>query len=123
MNKNSNKSLNHPSRANILELVNFITNALESDKAEDIVIVDLEGKADFANYVIIASGRSSRHINAMANNITDKLKHLGLDHIGIEGKAVGDWILVDAHDIVIHLFRPEVRANYELEKIWSFKSQ
>ncbi len=120
MNKNLDKNRNLSTKPKAKELVDFIIKSLEEDKAEDIVIVDLEGKADFAYYVIIASGRSSRHIGSIADSIADKLKKAGMDHIGIEGKAVGDWILVDAHDVIIHIFRPEVRANYELEKIWGF---
>lgn len=104
------------------ELVDFILISLETDKAEDILTIDLEGKADFAFYVIIASGRSSRHICSMADSAVDKLKASGLDHIGIEGKSVGDWVLIDAGDVIVHLFRPEIRQNYELEKIWNFKS-
>lgn len=109
-------------KANAKELVDFILKSLEADKAEDILVIDLEGKADFAFYVVIASGRSSRHISSMADSVADKLKSTGIDHIGIEGKAVGDWILIDAHNVVIHLFRPEVRENYEIEKIWNFKN-
>lgn len=109
-------------KANAKELVDFILKSLDDDKAEDIEVIDLEGKADFAFYVVIASGRSSRHISSMADSVADKLKATGLDHIGIEGKSVGDWILIDAHDVVIHLFRPEVRQNYEIEKIWNFKN-
>ncbi len=101
------------------ELVDFILTSLEADKAEDVVIIDLEGKADFAFYVIIASGRSSRHISSMADSAADKLKASGLSHIGIEGKAVGDWVLIDAGDVIVHLFRPEIRENYEIEKIWN----
>jgi ribosome-associated protein len=117
-----NNSRNLGTKANAKELADFIIKSLESDKAEDILVVDLEGKTDFAFYAIIASGRSSRHICSIADSVADKLKGAGMDHIGIEGKLVGDWVLIDAHDVVIHLFRPEVRENYELEKIWNFKN-
>lgn len=102
-------------------LVELIAKHLEEDKAEEIQIVDLEGKADFAYFIVIASGRSSKHIASTADKLADTLKEKGIQNIGIEGQAGGNWVLLDAHDVIVHLFRPEVRSEYEIEKIWGFK--
>jgi ribosome-associated protein len=95
---------------------------LADDKAEDVVEIDLAGKADFAHYMVVASGRSTRHVSAMADKLADKLISEGFGGIGIEGKNTGDWVLIDAYDVVIHLFRDEVRKDYELEKMWDMKN-
>jgi ribosome-associated protein len=87
------------------------------DKAEDITIIDLAGKSSFADTMVIASGRSARHVTAMAENLKEKLKAQGL-RVTAEGQQQGDWVLLDAGDIIVHLFRPEVRAFYNLEKMW-----
>ncbi|MDF3047324.1 MAG: iojap family protein [Candidatus Midichloriaceae bacterium] len=110
-------------KSNAKQMLDSIVALLEENKSEDVLIIDLENKADFAYYVIVASGRSSKHICSIANNIADDLKAKGMEHIGIEGLEVGDWVLVDAHDVVVHLFRPEVRENYEIEKIWNFTNR
>ncbi|MCE2993788.1 MAG: ribosome silencing factor [Alphaproteobacteria bacterium] len=102
-------------------LIELIAKHLEDDKAEQIEILDLEGKADFAYFIVIASGRSSKHIASTADKLADTLKEKGIQNIGIEGQAGGNWVLLDAHDVIVHLFRPEVRSEYEIEKIWGFK--
>lgn len=104
----------------IYHLAEAVKNKLDEDKAEDIKIINLQGKTDFANYLIIATGRSSRHVSALADNLVDFLKSHDITNIGIEGQARGDWVLVDAHDIIVHLFRKEVREIYDLDKMWSF---
>lgn len=81
--------------------------------------VDLTGKADFADRMVIASGTSARHVSSIADHIAQALKEAGFQHVPVEGKEVGDWVLVDAGDIIVHLFRPEARAHYSLEKMWS----
>lgn len=81
--------------------------------------VELAGKADFADSMLIASGTSGRHVSALAGHVTDALKTLGFKNVSVEGLDTGDWVLVDAGDVVVHLFRPEVRKYYNLEKMWS----
>ena len=93
-------------------------HTLDEGKAEDIVVIDLEGKSSLADHLVIASGRSSRQVTALADQVTSKLKEAGHGRVMSEGKEHGDWVLLDAGDIIIHLFRPEVRAFYNLEKMW-----
>jgi ribosome silencing factor RsfS/YbeB/iojap len=100
------------------ELKELIIKSLDSDKAEDIAVIDLAGKADFADFVIIASGLSGRHTQALADKLIFSLKHNGVEYINIEGQDTGNWILIDLVSIVVHLFKPEIRAHYALEKIW-----
>lgn len=97
----------------------LILTALEDDKAEDITVIDLGGKSSIADTMIIASGRSARHVSALADHLTRKLKEEGFGRAQIEGKANADWVLIDAGDVVVHLFRPEVREFYQLERIWA----
>lgn len=99
-----------------------IESSLDDDKAEDIIAIPLAGKSDFADYMIIASGRSQRHVSALADKIADRLSEEGFGHVNIEGKDSSDWVLVDAGDIIVHLFRPEVRQLYNLEKMWGVPS-
>ncbi|WP_269210528.1 ribosome silencing factor [Magnetospirillum fulvum] len=96
----------------------MVTAALEDLKAEDIVTFDLRGRTSIADCMVIASGRSSRQVGAMADHIGRALKQAGY-HVSSEGEPQCDWVLVDAGDIIVHLFRPEVRAFYNLEKIWA----
>lgn len=97
----------------------LITASLDDDKAEDVVVVDLVGKASFADYMVIATGRSDRQVGAMADHLVQKLKAEGIRQVPAEGMAQRDWVLLDSGDIVVHLFRPEVRSFYNLEKLWS----
>ena len=101
------------------EIVEIAMASLEDDKAEDAVVIDLDGKTTIADAMIVASGRSARQIGAMADHLLVKLKAAGLNTVQIEGRSQSDWVLIDAGDVVVHLFRPEVRAFYELEKMWS----
>ncbi|MCY4261163.1 MAG: ribosome silencing factor [Rhodobacteraceae bacterium] len=91
---------------------------LVEGKAEDIVDIDIAGKSDIADYLVVASGRSSRQVVALCEKITESLKAVYGMTVGIEGKQQGDWVLIDAGDIIVHLFRPEVREYYQLEKMW-----
>lgn len=100
-------------------LLPFILNQLDSDKAEDIVSIDLQGKSAMADHMVIASGRSTRQVSAMTEKLTDVLKSEHGVLCRIEGKDAGDWVLIDAGDVIVHLFRPEVREFYQLEKMWS----
>lgn len=91
---------------------------LDDGKAEEIAVIDLTGKSSMADYMIVASGRSSRQVGALAEQLVEKLKSTGYRTPGVEGRGQGDWVLVDAGDIVVHLFRPEIRSLYNLEKMW-----
>ncbi|MET1027020.1 MAG: ribosome silencing factor [Dongiaceae bacterium] len=100
------------------DLLKIVATSLDDDKAEDIVSIDLRGKSSIADYMIIASGRSSRQLVAMAQHLDEKLSRLGVKDVAIEGMTQGDWVLLDGGDVVVHLFRPEVREFYNLEKMW-----
>tara|TARA_B100000678_G_scaffold176705_1_gene147379 strand:+ start:20855 stop:21280 length:426 start_codon:yes stop_codon:yes gene_type:complete len=103
-------------------LETLIIEALEDDKAEDITFIDLSGKSSIADAMIIASGRSARHVSALADHLVRKLKEEGFGRAQVEGMANADWVLIDAGDVVVHLFRPEVREFYQLERIWAGSS-
>ena len=92
--------------------------SLDDDKALDIVSIPLAGKSSIADHMIIASGSSSRQLAAMADHLEQRLKDVGCPAIGSEGAGSGDWILIDVGDVIVHLFRPEVREFYQLEKMW-----
>ena len=97
--------------------INVIT-AVEDLKGLDIRCIDIKDMADFADYMIVANGRSSRQVNALADKLLDRLREKGMKSIRVEGLAQGDWVVIDAGDVVVHLFRPEVRDFYNIEKIW-----
>ncbi len=97
----------------------LILAQLDDDKAEDVVTIDLCGKTDIADAMVVASGRSARHVGAMADKIVRKLKENGFGRVRMEGAPACDWVLIDAEDVIVHLFRPEVRQFYNLERIWS----
>jgi ribosome-associated protein len=99
-------------------LLQLIVSSLEDDKATDLVVVPLAGKSSIADYMVIASGTSSRQLSAMAEHLGKAMKDHGITSRGTEGAQQGDWILIDAGDIIVHLFRPEVREFYQLEKMW-----
>ena len=109
-----------PTPDDVLELVKTF---LDDDKAEDIAVIDLEGKTEIADYMVIATGTSQRHVGAMTDHIYRNLKIKGVKGIAIEGMPQCDWVLVDAGDVIVHLFRPEVRDFYNLEKIWTAPEQ
>ena len=96
----------------------LVLQALDADKALDIEIIDLRGQSALADFMIVASGTSSRHINALAVKLSERLDLLGLKDIRMEGQKNCDWVIVDAGDVIIHLFKPEVRTFYNLEKMW-----
>lgn len=104
-------------------LLKVVLSSLDDDKAQDIISIPLKGKSTLADYMVIASGTSSRQLIAMADHLERRLKKAGTRPLGIEGGQKGDWILVDAGDVIIHLFRPEVRAFYQLEKMWADDNQ
>ena len=88
-------------------------------KAEDSVTIDLTGKSSIADFMVVASGRSNRHVAAVAENVIKELEQAHVSRVRVEGLRQGDWVLIDAGDVIVHLFRPEVRAHYNLEKMWS----
>ena len=100
-------------------LKTIILDTLDSNKALDIISIDLKNKSSMADYMIIASGTSSRHIQALSEQVLEKLRANGVQNSKIEGKESSDWKLVDGIDLIIHIFNPEKRKFYELEKIWS----
>ena len=100
------------------ELLAFILNSLEEDKAEDIVQIDLRGKTAIGDYMIVCSGRSTRQVIAISEKLSDRMKQELGRASKLEGKGGGDWVLVDTGDIIIHVFRPEVREFYQIEKMW-----
>ena len=92
--------------------------SLEDSKAENIVSIDIQGKSSLGDYMVIASGRSHRHVSAVADHLLKALKDAGLGTARVEGLASADWVLIDSGDIIVHVFRPEVREFYNLEKMW-----
>ena len=103
----------------IIDIKNSIERILDDNKAQNIISIDLKNKSYIADYMVIASGTSSRHLQALSEILLTKLKKLGIDNCRIEGKDSSDWKLVDAHDVIIHIFHPEKREFYDLEKMWS----
>jgi ribosome-associated protein len=100
------------------DLLSAVIASLEDDKAEDILTIPLAGRSEMADFMVIATGRSSRQVASIAEKLGDRLKHdLGII-VRTEGKDLGDWVLIDAGDVVVHVFRPEVREFYQLEKMW-----
>ena len=102
-----------------IDLKSIILDTLDSNKALDIISIDLKNKSSMADYMIVASGTSSRHIQALSEKVLEKLKANGIKNSKIEGKESNDWKLVDGIDLIVHIFNPEKRKFYELEKIWS----
>ncbi len=105
------------------DLLKRILTSLDDDKAENIITIDLEGRSALCDAAVIASGRSSRHVSAMAEHLARRLKEGGYGTRPVNGQAQGDWVLVDAGDVIVHLFRPEVRDYYDLEGMWSVGSR
>jgi len=100
------------------ELLERILSSLDDSKAEDVIAINLKGKSEIADHMVICSGRSTRQVTAMAEILADQLKHEFSIFPKIEGKDQGDWVLIDAGDVIVHVFRPEVREFYQLEKLW-----
>ena len=101
------------------KLKRLIEASLGDDKAENIVAIDLAGKSSLADYMIVASGTSQKHIATLANHVAEKLRNLGRGSVAMEGKETSDWVVLDAGNIIIHLFKPEMRRHYNLEKMWA----
>jgi ribosome-associated protein len=101
-------------------LLDLVLQSLDDDQAQDVVVIPLEGKSTIADHMVIASGRSTRQVTAMAQKLAERIKHAGFGNPRIEGLPVADWVLVDASGVIVHLFRPEVRSFYNLERMWGF---
>lgn len=100
------------------QILDIITGVLDDGKAQDVVVMDLQGKTSIANYMVVASGTSNRQVASLADNIQLKLKEAGFKSVA-EGKEKADWVLIDAFEVIVHIFRPEVREFYSIEKMWS----
>ncbi len=100
------------------EVLALVLKSVDDDKAEDIVQIDLRGRSDVADYMVICSGRSSRQVASISEKLADRLKQEMRISARMEGKETGDWVLIDAGDVIVHVFRPEVRDFYQLEKMW-----
>ncbi|TIW00077.1 MAG: ribosome silencing factor [Mesorhizobium sp.] len=98
--------------------IDTVLASLEDSKAENIVSIDIQGKSSLGDYMVIASGRSHRHVSAVADHLLKALKDAGLGNARVEGLASADWVLIDSGDIIVHVFRPAVREFYNLEKMW-----
>ncbi len=98
-----------------------MNSSLDDDKAEDLVVIDLHGKSSIADFLVIASGRSDRHVGAIAEHLLRRVKETDLGRCKVEGLNKRDWVLIDLGDIIVHIFRPEVREFYNLEKMWSIE--
>jgi ribosome-associated protein len=108
-----------PSADDVLQAVK---SSLDHDKADDVVVIDLAGKTSIADYMIVASGTSKRHIAGMSDHILEKVKEIGATSVATEGTGYCDWVLIDSGDVVVHLFRPEIREFYALERLWGAPS-
>jgi len=102
-------------------LHDLVLKQLDDDQAQEVVSIPLEGKSSVADHMVIASGRSTRQVAAMAQKLAEKVKQAGFGPARVEGLPAADWVLIDAGDVVVHLFRPEVRSFYNLERMWSFE--
>ena len=102
-------------------LLAAVLASLEDDQAQDVVTIPLEGKSSIADHMIVASGRSTRQVAAIATKLAERLKQGGFGSPRMEGLPAADWVLIDAGDVVVHLFRPEVRSFYNLERMWAFE--
>ena len=101
-------------------LLAMVLESLDDDQAQDVVSIPLEGKSSIADYMIVGSGRSSRQVASIAQKLAERVKKAGYPAARIEGLPAADWVLVDAGDVIVHLFRPEVRGFYNLERMWGF---
>jgi ribosome-associated protein len=108
----------HPEQPSSEALLERILFSLDEDKAEDVVSISLKGKSEMADFMVICSGRSSRQVSSIAEKLTDRLKQEFGRLCKVEGKDQGDWVLIDVGDVIVHVFRPEVREFYQLEKMW-----
>ncbi len=103
----------------VARALELILTSLEDSKAEDIVTIDIAGKSALGDYMVVVTGRSSRHVMAICDHLVTDLKNEGLGSPRVEGQESGDWVLIDAGDVIVHVFRPEIREFYNIEKMWA----
>ncbi|GGF46912.1 ribosomal silencing factor RsfS [Azorhizobium oxalatiphilum] len=101
------------------EILALVLARLDDEKSEETISIDLRGKTSIADYMVVTSGRSQRHVGAMAEHLIEVLKEAGVRQIRVEGQPACDWVLIDAGDVIVHVFQPEVRSFYNIEKMWS----
>jgi ribosome-associated protein len=101
------------------ETLSTVLAALEDMKAEDITTIDLTGKSSIGDYMVVATGRSQRHVASVADNVVKDLQQSGITRVRVEGMRQADWVLIDSGDVIVHVFRPEIRSFYNLEKMWT----
>ena len=120
-NLNESKAITKQNIKDIIsDIKNLIQISLEDGKAQNVVTINLEGKTDIADYMIVASGTSGRHTSSLAQTLAKNLKeNLDFQHVSVEGSSEGNWVLVDAGDVIVHIFKPEYREMYNLEKMWA----
>lgn len=104
------------------DVLQAVKSSLDRDKADDVVVIDLAGKTSIADFMVVASGASKRHIAAMSDHVLEKVKEMGATSVGVEGTGHCDWVLIDIGDVLVHLFRPEIREFYALERLWGAPS-
>lgn len=117
---NGSADKEHRSPIEVEELHKLVMQSLDDDQAVEVISIPLAGKSSIADHMVIASGRSSRQVASMAGKLADKIKQASGKVVRIEGLPVADWVLIDADDVIVHLFRPEVRSFYNLERMWAF---
>ena len=113
------KKILEPAAAPDPQMIDVVLKSLEDAKAEDIVAIDITGKSSLSDHMVVTSGRSNRHVSAVADQVVKALREAGLGKPRVEGLPHADWVLVDAGDVIVHIFRPEVREFYNLEKMWA----
>ena len=119
MGKRKVRTITKPKRIPpVTDVLHLVETSLDTDKAENVVVIDLTGKTEIADYLIIATGTSQRQVGALSDHLQRKMKSSGLAGVAVEGEPQCDWVLIDAGDVIVHLFRPDVRDFYNLEKIW-----
>jgi ribosome-associated protein len=100
------------------QLLTIAINALDDGKAIDVRVIDVRGKTSIADYMVIASGTSDRHVKSLASRVVEDAKHDGVPPLGVEGEITGEWVLVDLVDVIVHVMQPRIREFYQLEKFW-----
>lgn len=114
----ANKGTENPMQTD--QLINLVHSALEDMKARDVVTLNVTGKSSVTDFMVVASGTSKRHVMSVAQDVIEKVKEQGVQPVGVEGQAVGDWVLVDLGDVVVHVMMPDARSFYDIERLWSF---
>ena len=118
--RSSGTAVNGSQAIDVEKLHELVLQSLDDDQALEVVSIPLEGKSNIADHMVIASGRSTRQVASMATKLADRIKQRFGKNVRIEGLPAADWVLIDADDVIVHLFRPEVRSFYNLERMWSF---